>query len=170
MKNIGIIFLSFFLFSSAFAQSFDKKIQASYLFGFGRMLQWNNYSDEQIVINVYGSTTVTDYVNNLSVTNKVGGRKVVAREIVNNIGICNMLYIPKNQINNLNSIIPQLQGKSILVISDARGYLNVGVDVEFGYKHINSTDSIVSYKYNPTTIKQKDIKIGPYFTGYSIIE
>ena len=170
MKQTTLLFLLAFAFSSTFAQSFDNKLQASYLFGFGRMMHWQSYQDNQIVIDVYGSSSVTDYINNLSHTNKVSGRKVVAREIGNNIGICNILFITADKMNELDAIIPQLQGKSILVVAEKSGYLNYGVDVEFGYKYLDGTDSVVSYKYNSASIMNKNIKISPEFTGYSIVD
>ncbi|MBN2662780.1 MAG: YfiR family protein [Bacteroidales bacterium] len=170
MKQIVFIVLLIFAFIGSSAQSFDNKLAASYLFGFGRMLHWQSYQDNQIVINVYGTSSVTDYVNNLAVTNRVSGRKVIARETGSTIGICNILFIPADKMNELDAILPQLQGKSVLVVAEKTGYLNSGVDVEFGYKFISRSDSVVSYKYNSASIINKNIKISPEFTGYSITD
>lgn len=168
MKKSLIIIGFLFISISFFAQNIDKKTQANFIFGFGRLMHWQDYNDNEILVNVYGNSSVTDYVNTLALSNRVSGRKVLAKETGSSIGNCNILYIPADKINSLSEIVPQLQGKSIIVVSDQTGYLDMGVDIEFDYKKISATDSVISYRYNPISIRNKNIKISPEFKGYSI--
>ncbi len=169
MKKIIIISLTLLLSISVFAQNSTAKSHSNLLFGFGRILQWQNYTNNQFIINVYGTSSVTGYINALSAANTVSGRTVLAREVTpTNVGNCNILFIPKNKISVLETTLPKLQGKSVLIVSDARGYLNSGVDVEFDYQHISATDSVISYRFNKASMQNKNIAISPEFIGYSI--
>lgn len=167
-KNLFLIIL-LFVFSGIFAQDFDKKSQANFLFDFGRLLQWQEYNKEKIVINVYNGSSVIGYINNLATTNVVAGRDVSAQESnITNVGSCNILFIPEEGMSDFDTIVGQLRGKSVLVVTEVEGFLSEGADVEFDYNKISATDSVMSYRYNSASIKQKNIKISPEFSGYSI--
>jgi len=169
MKRLTAIIILSTLFLSAYSQRMDKQSEAYFLFNFGRLLKWQNYPDNQFVINVYGTSNVTDFINNMALTNIAAGRKVIAREATqDNLSNCNILFITSDGINDFETIINSTTNLPVLIVTENRGYINSGADVEFGFKTISATDSVLSYRVNERSIKSKNIKISPDFMGYSI--
>lgn len=168
MKKFIFIFIFIFVVISAFSQQIKEKTKANYVFGFCRLLKWQDYYDNKIVIRVYGTNTITDFINVVGGNNFSSGRKVIVENTtLADIDKCNILFISANKLSELDDISVLLAGKPVLIISDKRGYLSSGADVEFDYKKMSDRDSILSYRLNISSIRSKDIKIAPDLIGYS---
>lgn len=169
MKKFIFLIIGILLFSSSYSQNSSKMKQANYLFGFARILNWSEYQNNTFVINVYGQSSVTDYINTLSYKNTSGGHKITAKQVaLNNILNCNILYIPKENTSQLGSVVSLLNGRQVLIVTEASGYTNSGADVSFSFKSVNVQDSVLSYDFNLQSIRAKNIKVSPEFIGYGM--
>lgn len=169
MKKFIFLIIGISLFCSAYSQNSSKMKQANYLFGFARLLSWSEYPNNSFVINIYGQSSVSDYLNTLSYTNTSGGHKIIIKQVsLSNIPNCNILYIPNENTSQLGQITSILNGRQVLIVTEASGYTNSGADVSFSVKSVNSQDSVLSYDYNLQSIRSKSIKISPEFIGYGI--
>ncbi len=161
----GLLIMS----SIIYGQNSVKKNEANFIFGFGRLLNWSNYQNNIFIINVYGQSDVTDYINTLSFYNTSGGRQVQARQTsLINIANCNILFIPKGNISALDQIKKLLSGKQVLIVTESAGYTNSGADVSFSFKSVSAHDSVLSYNFNLNSIRSKNIKLSPEFIGFGM--
>ena len=171
MKKTVILFLILSLGLSVFAQQEKAKTEANYLIGFSKLLSWNNYSDNLFVINCVGGTDVMDFINARAINIKTGGKKIIARETtIDNLYNCNILFIAEDKISELQNIIENPLSNNILVVTDMKNTIQQGADVSFEYSKISTTDSLLSYRINLQSIRNKNIKIAPEFIGYGINE
>ena len=167
MKKILIsISIVLFVFSGQ-AQDYFGKDKANYVFGFARLLNWSQYYEGQVVVNVLGETPVFDYLNVLSNKNSVSGRKLVTNRITRTNQIdCNILYLSENNTHLLSEIIANSKNKSVLIITETPRMTGLGADVSFAKKFSAVGDSVLTYTYNLESIKSKNIKIAIEFIGY----
>ncbi|MEA3450268.1 MAG: YfiR family protein [Bacteroidota bacterium] len=171
MRKIILLISGLLIFTSIYGQNTTKIKQSQFLFGFGRLLSWSSYQNDDYKINVYGQSVITDFINTFSYDKTSGGRNVVASQSsLDNIGNCNVLFITNEKIGQLSQINNLLVGKQVLIVTEAAGYTNSGADVSFTYRIISQQDSVLVYSINLQSIRAKNIKISPEFIGYCMVK
>jgi hypothetical protein len=134
------------------------------------MIQWQNYKNNKIIINVLGESLVPDYINNIAVTNTANGKEVIARNTqISNALNCNILFITTQQENALLDI-STMPSSNVLIVFEGDPMLSFPADVSFNTKITSSGDSILTYKINLNSIKSKNFKVSPDFIGYGLLQ
>lgn len=168
MKKSIFTFTFIFILFTGSAQDFFDHHKANFVYEFARLLNWSQYYEGEVVVNVLGETPVFDYLNDLSDENMVSGRKLsINKTTTANETDCNILFLTKKNTYLLPDIVANSIGKSTLIVTEAPNMTNSGADVSFVKKYSSTGDLFLSYIYNLNSIHVKNIKIASEFIGYS---
>lgn len=166
MKKIILLFILGISILTVHSQETHEQKMATIIYGFCRLIQWPDYPNNSIQINVYKESSVTDYLNYLSNKNQLP-HKVVTNN-VEYPTYCHIFFVPSAYFQDFLTKESILAGKPILIVSDYPNSIeNNNIDVEFTYVIKNDNDKFLSYKINLNKIKSKSIKVCPEFIGYS---
>lgn len=132
-KIIFIVPLITILFSAGLTAQ-DKKFHSVFIYNFTKYIEWpSNYTNGEFVIGVLGNSDITDNLQAMASKKTVGQRKMVVKVFnsVNEIGKCNMLFIPTSQSNEIDKVKNRLNGSATLIISEKRGLAHKGSGINF---------------------------------------
>lgn len=167
MKKLTLILIMLFVgFVGQAQKSHDEKV-ATILYGFNRLLLWPAYPENMYQVDVLLSSPVTDFLNNISISNSTAEYRKLKATQVDVPSNCNVLFVPSNNFGYFLNIFSQLNGRSILIVSDKSGSLEQGADVELYYRRESENDSVLSFKANLSSIAAKNIKTSFEFIGFA---
>ena len=171
MKKAILLFSVTLLMFVGQAQDYSKQDEANFIFGFARLMNWPQYEENQIVVNVLGETVVLDNLNFMSQGKEVGGRKLVAREAnLSNAVDCNILFLTEDKTYMLPEINALAVNKNVLVITEASNMIYSGADVSFASTTSSNGDEALAYTFNLSSIQAKNINVAIEFIGYGLHE
>ena len=164
MKQITLKFLIFLLLSlvslipaSSFADNISEyTIKAAFIYNFARFTEWPDESDE-LKVCVYGDDPFGPTIDKLN-GEKIKGRtiEVVRTKAINDVKSCHIAFLniipPERRL--FARALRDIQGASVLTISDAEGVIDFGVMI--GLRIDNDK---VAFDVNHTVAKASNIGI-----------
>lgn len=135
MKRRIVVLLVIVMFTGFVSKAQNGKFQAVFIFNFYKQMEWPpEYSGSEFVIGILGKSDVKPMLETLTTSRSEGGKtRFVIKQYnsVNEIGKCNMLYVPSNESSQFNAVLSKLQGTSTLIITESDGLGGKGASVNF---------------------------------------
>jgi hypothetical protein len=119
---------------NAFAQTGIPKAQAMFIYNFSRLIEWPaNYKSGPFVIGVLGTSETYGELESFTAGKNVGTQPIsIAKfQTAADISNCHILFITFSKTKELPNILPKLQGKSILIITEKNGGIEEGSSINF---------------------------------------
>lgn len=165
-KRYKLVFLwvSFLLYMAlplqVSSQDLEYKVKAEFLERFTRFIEWPQDSDWihgslPFRICVVGKNPFDGYLKQMAATVKIKGRPVEVYESLDldQIQKCQILFIASSEKGRLPQILHITGDKPILTVSDANGFAQKGVLVNF-----YSTGSYIRFEANLNAIDKSRLK------------
>ena len=130
--RLFISIITLLIFTGTFAQS--EKLQTVFIYNFTKHIEWpQNMRSGDFIIGVIGNSPITDELETLAKSRKVGNQPIVVKKYrdTDEIGSCHILYIPPGRSGDIGSIINQVKGYNTLIITDKKGLANAGAAINF---------------------------------------
>lgn len=139
-----IILWGFFLFtishSSQAAKYTEDQVKAVYLFNFAGFIRWpeSAFSETPATFQYCALSEDNDVINILKkviAKETVKGRKLVFRLISNqnDLKYCQVVYFQASELSQFSGLRANLNGKSVLTVSDANGFAEQGGMLGFSH-------------------------------------
>lgn len=150
--TLAIIF-SAMLLNKTYAQ--QEKYYAAFIYQFTNYVNWPNQSSV-FVIGVIGNSTVTEHLQLLAKEKKIQGSSIVVSvwNSLDEVGACNVLFVPENQKGNISAIISRMSSKPVLVITESSGLTKNGAGISFLKK-----DGKIQFDLNKTSMKRCGLEV-----------
>jgi hypothetical protein len=126
----------------------EYRVKAAFLFHFTQFVEWPPSvlpaDKSPLIIGVLGESPFDAYLEEAISEETVQGHPVTIRRYkdVAEIKTCHILYINLPS-GTIQTVIPQLKGRSILTVSDKKGFLKAG-----GMIRLFSEDNKIRFKIN----------------------
>ncbi len=121
-------------FLGANGQTEISRAEAMFIYNFSRLIEWPaNYKTGPFVIGVYGSSTIQNDLKSYTTGKRVGSQPIAVKTFTtpSEISTCHILVVPFNSSKQLDNIVPQLSGKSTLLITEKSGAISNGAAINF---------------------------------------
>lgn len=119
------------------APSPEHQVEAVFLYHFTRFVTWppRAFGDAQapLVVGVLGDDPFGAYLDDVLRGESVNGVPLAARRFrrIDDVGPCLILFVSREGAGRLDAILPHLEGRPVLTVSDAEGFARAGGMVEF---------------------------------------
>ncbi|HAN76616.1 MAG TPA: DUF4154 domain-containing protein [Bacteroidales bacterium] len=136
-----------------------EKFKAAYIYNFINYVEWPaSFTGETFVIGVLGSTGVNANLQEISQKKTVRGKqiKIEIYKSFDEIGRCNILYIPASGSGKLEQAIATIGSANTLIISEKVGMLKKGSCINF----IEDSDRL-KFEINKANLLAKGLKYNP---------
>jgi hypothetical protein len=147
-----LVFASWFL-----AYSQNEKFKALFMYNFTKYIEWPaSHRQGDFVIGVLGNSPLTKELETIAGKQKVGSQNIVVKTYgtVDEIGYCNVLYIPPSKSSQISFVVNKLADKSTLLITDKEGLALQGA----GINYIMDGDKL-KYEVNKNNIEKKGLTV-----------
>ena len=138
-----------------------QKLQAVYLYNFGRFIEWPDYTyaqtNNQFVIGVLGKTPLTSVLDEIAEKKTISRKKIrVTRfDSLEDYTTCHILFIPPDQEAKVRkSAIQKLSDDPVLLVGNSPEFATQGGSMNF----ILTNDS-VGFECNTRTLKTQNLKV-----------
>jgi hypothetical protein len=156
MKKLIIALAAILLATNAYMQTSITKAQTLYIYNFSRLIEWPaNYRTGNFVIGVLVSSEIATELETFTKGKKVGTQsiQVVRYKEPAEIQNCHIIFIAFSRTKQMAEVLPALNGKSTLIISEKSGALNEGSAINF----VVTTDKL-KYEINADNASKYGIK------------
>lgn len=115
----------------------EYRVKAAFLFNFAQFVQWpaQAFPDEQspLVIGVWGENPFGDYLEQLTAGEKIGERAILVKLLgkVEEAQECQIVFIARSETAQMDRVLAQLNGRSVLTVSDAESFNRRGGMIRF---------------------------------------
>jgi hypothetical protein len=148
MKKIVFVIALSFLFLKGFAQ--DDKFKALYLYNITTFIEWPSLGENFIITSLGESSVIANFQSTHG-SKTINSKTIIVHKAasVDNIGNCQILFIPSEQSGQLAAALAKLSGKATLIVTDKEGlakqgscinYINVGgkLNLEINRRNIET--------------------------------
>jgi hypothetical protein len=145
----------------------EYELKAAFIYRFIDYVDWENSSDNATFdIAVLGKNPITSSLINISKDKKVKGKTITVKEYqtLDEIGFCNILFIPDKSPYNIEKILSKYEGKPVLIISENEGYGKKGAHFNFVM-----VENKLKFQVNLKAIKRSGIIISSFLLQHAII-
>jgi len=134
MKRALFTSLALFVCTMAYMQTSIPKAQTLFIYNFSRLIEWpTSYKTGNFVIGVLGVSDVALELETYTKGKKVGAQniEVVRYKAPQEVANCHILFIPFSRTKQLAEVLPVINGKSTLLITEKVGALDEGAAINF---------------------------------------
>jgi|WetSurMetagenome_2_1015567.scaffolds.fasta_scaffold47044_2 hypothetical protein len=171
-KIVILIFILNGLFGHVtYCQSRESLVKAGYIEKFTHFVQWpetsgKNDNANEFILAVIGRNTFGKDLEELFSKIKIKDYPVRIKYItkIEEIKDCMILFISGSEKNDLEKILKYTTGKSILTISDSKGFGKSGVII-----NMFSEGNYIKYEVNRNTLEKSGLKINSLLLNYAVI-
>jgi hypothetical protein len=129
-----IIIASFLLcsFSPIFAQN-DYEFEAIYTYNFTKYINWPIEKGNNVVIGILGNGAVLNAFKKMAKSKSSANRQFLVKQLTSGeqVGSCNIIFICKQHDEDFRSIIKEVYGKPVLLITEDSQYAKRGSGINF---------------------------------------
>jgi hypothetical protein len=159
------LLLAFFIFLShvvaaQLQSSPEYQIKAVFLYNFTQFVEWppSAFTDphEPFVIGVLGEDRFGRYLDETVSGEKIGTHPLMVKRFQNveDVKGCHIIFLSEPMTENMDKVISQLKGRTILTVSDASEFIKAGGMIKF----FNDNDKI-KIRINLEAAKQANLVI-----------
>lgn len=138
----------------------EYQVKAVFLFNFAQFVQWPPQAfsrpDQPFRIGILGEDPFGPYLDQTVQGEKIDGHPLVVKRCtgVEDARDCQILFIGRSQMGNLEGIFAALQGLSILTVGDAQGFVQRG-----GVLRFNMVDNKVHLRVSLKAAQRANLAI-----------
>lgn len=144
---------------SARVKEYDLK--AAFLYRFVDYIDWGGNSKNKLIsIDILGECPIAKSLTDITNSNKINV-KVISN--LNERG-CNILFVPKNSPIPIETILSAYSKKSVLIVSEQKGYGHKGTHMNFVI-----VDDKLKFEINLGALKKAEIGISSFLLQHGII-
>jgi len=164
-SKLILLIATLLLSNASYAATFDVReytLKAVFLERFTRFIDWpedtsQKNTAESFVINVIGNPEFSELLRNVYQTQKIQGKRVIIQDINNpgEIQKPHLLFISHTTDKVLNSILEQTRNTPTLTVSDAEGFAEKGVMINF----FMSRKQKIRFEINELAVKESELYI-----------
>jgi hypothetical protein len=142
----------------------EYEIKAGYLYNFAKLTEWppESFPDSNapFVLGILGEDPFGGALDSLA-GEPVKERKLAVKKFssLSEVKDCHLLFISSSEKNNLARILEALKNKSVLTVSEAGSFLEMGGIIYFTTEESKPGKIKVRFKVNLTAAKQAKLKI-----------
>ncbi|MCW3127457.1 MAG: putative transrane protein [Bacteroidetes bacterium] len=170
--QIAVSLFLLLLLSCSFAtpaQEEDEEynLKAAFIYKFTNYIEWGApSSDHEFVIGIVGSSPISKQLIEIAKTKTVKNKKIVIRQFnkLEDIGPCQILFIPQKTPIRLDDILAKTAGKGTLIISEKAGYAKKGTGINF-----IEVDNNLKFEANAKGISAAGLKASSQLLKLAII-
>jgi hypothetical protein len=153
--------------NSALTENQEYDLKATFIYRFTDYIEWKN-NDKSVffMIAVLGESPITQPLFEIAKDKKVKNKKIVVLQYRNleEIGFCNILFVPKNCSIPVDSILNKFEDKPVLIITEHEGYAKKGVHFNFVL-----IENKLKFEVNPKALNKSKIFISSFLLQHAII-
>jgi hypothetical protein len=153
------------------AQPFDQPqeytIKAAFIYKFTNYIDWDSMiPGNEFVIGVVGPSPIKSELAEIARTKTVKDKKITVLQFnkPDEIGACNILFIPEKSPVALDDILAKANNKGTLTISEKEGYAARGTGINFIV-----VDNKLKFEANPKAINASGLKASSQLLKLAII-
>ena len=157
MRKTVLALLFLILSFSAYSQTDISRAEALFIYNFSRLIEWpSNYKNGPFVIGVLGSSPILGQLQSFTTGKQVGSQPIAVKNFnsASEISTCHILFVPFSETKQLPNIIPQIAGKSTLIITEKNGSIDEGAGINF----VVVGDKL-KFELSPTNVSSRQIKL-----------
>jgi hypothetical protein len=131
------ILVSHFALAAQAPPNREYQLKAVFLYNFTQFVEWpaNSFTSDQapMTIGILGTDPFGSYLEETIAGEKINGHplRIQHYNTVEEIGVCQILFINVADKNKREQIIAKLKGRNILTVSDAPDFLSQGGMIRF---------------------------------------
>jgi len=167
MKKIIFLILSGTLLLSTYLQAQDKKFHSVFIYNFTKYIEWPSaYNSGDFIIGVLGKSDITQNLQEMANMKTVGKQKMVVKVFnsVNEIGKCNMLFIPTSQSDQIGLVKSRLSNSATLIISEKNGLGRKGSGINFVVEN-----GRWRFELNRSVVENQNLKVSSELDKLAIV-
>ena len=161
-----VFFVSFCSFQGVKEIS-EPTIKALFLYNFTKYVEWSaEKNHDHFIIGIYGTSAVTDELKHVCANKKVNNKDIEI-ETINDLSQaenCNILFIPKDQDDQLKKITVAAEENGLLIVTEERGMAMKGAAV-----NIIEKDQKIRFELNETALKRAGLKASSQLLSLAIL-
>jgi hypothetical protein len=157
-----LVFVSWFM-----AYSQNEKFKALFMYNFTKYIEWPaSHRQGDFVIGVLGNSQLTRELETIASKQKVGSQNIIVKTYgsVDEIGYCNILYLPPSKSSQISFVVNKLTDKSTLLITDKEGLASQGACINY----IMDGDKL-KYEVNKNNIEKKGLSVSNALLSLGIV-
>jgi hypothetical protein len=134
MRRFLIIIILGLNFIVSFSQTEIPKAQAMFIYNFSRLIEWPaEYKSGPYIIGVIGTCQTFNDLESFTTGKSVGNQPITIKKFntIDEITSCQILFVPFSKTRDLPSILPKLQNKSTLIVTEKNGSIENGSAINF---------------------------------------
>ncbi len=137
-------------------------LKADFLYRFVDYVYWKEYSKKQTFkIAILEESPITTSLLNITKNKKI---EVKGYKNLNEIGFCNILFVPYNCTIPIETILAKFSGKPVLIVTEQNGYGKKGAHMNFVL-----VDNKLKFEVNLKAINKAGIGISSFLLQHAII-
>lgn len=143
------------------------EIHAAMLFNFIKYVQWPNEGDPgEFVVGVLGDDNVFNTLNQWYNGKPKGSKKYVIKKLssIDESSSCQVIYLGKSKNREFDNIKSNIDGKSILTITDGNGLGQKGSCINF-----KVIDGKLKFELNQATLTGANLKVSSQLSSMAIL-
>ena len=168
MKRILLILLLFVtVIGVSHAQK--EKYQSLFIYNFTKYIKWpESYNPEKFVIGVIGDSEILQSLNSMAASKKKTGAGTIIEVkkygSVSEIDDCNILFVSKDAIGDIDQIDTKTSSKPVLVISDSSGMALKGSVINFV-----EMEGKIKFELNQANATSRGLVVSSSLTSLAIL-
>ena len=140
----------------------DYALKADFLYRFRDYVYWKNSTKNQIFkIAILEGSPITASLLDIAKSKKV---EVKEYKSLNEVGFCNILFVPYNCSIPIETILSTFSGKPILIVTEHNGYGKKGAHMNFVV-----VDTKLKFEVNLKAINKAGIGVSSFLLQHAII-
>jgi hypothetical protein len=138
------------------SQTTNYRVYSLFVFNIAKYSSFPSATDN-FKIAVLGKSKVYEELQKIAATNDLKGKKIIVSDMENldNLADIQVVYLSDNKSSMLPDVIKQLEGKSVLIISEREGLFKKGA----GFSFVVSDDNKLRVDINKTDIEKRNVKL-----------
>lgn len=168
-EQIALIGIVFIFLSIQTANAQKEKYHSIFIYNFSKYIKWpENQITEKFVIGILGDSPIVNDLTNMAAAKKeVNGMPFEIQQYYTaaEIGDCQILYIPREQSEELAKFNSIPQQKSILVVTDKPGMIKEGSVINFV-----DIDGKIRFELNQSNAQSRGLKIAASLLSLAILK
>lgn len=119
------------------AKPSEYQVEATYLFNFGRFVQWPSRPSvagtNSFLICILGQDPFGPTLKDTIANESIDGKSVVAKQVLTTeeAASCHILFISSSEERRLTQVLANLSNSSVLTVSDVPGFTDRGGMIQF---------------------------------------
>lgn len=145
----------------------DQTAKALFVYHFTKYVEWPvERRDTKFIIGIYGHADILNDLMKITY-NKLVNKKEISIEIISDpekINLCNIIYVPNNYINELQTIVKQTKNNGVLIVTETADACNKGSAI-----NIIKKNSRMVFEINTTAATEAKLKISDQLLALAIV-